>query len=48
MRHSLKSGPENLRPETLTPRTLRLATDQNTDCINFICEANFDNKKLGA
>ena len=26
------------------PGTLRLAT---TDCINFICEANFDNKKLG-
>ena len=27
--------------------TPKLATDPTTDCINFICEANFDSKKLG-
>ena len=34
-------------PWKYDPRTLRLAADPTTDCINFICEANFDNKKLG-
>ena len=46
-----------LRIELVTHRfrILRLATDPrmaytiniNLDCINFICEVNFDNKKLG-
>ena len=26
---------------------MRLANDPITDCINFICEANFDKKKPG-
>ena len=26
---------------------MRLATDSNKDCINYICEANINNKKLG-
>ena len=40
-------GHGTLMPGTLGlgPWALRLATDPTTDCINFICEANFDNKK---
>ena len=45
--------PETQNPETRTPRIelvthrFLVATDPTTDCINFNCEAHFDNKKLG-